>query len=1219
MNNDRSQQNTTYNNSDVNREETLLAYYLARQVRDRALGRTEDECLENYPHDVYFIGNLRPRPIADEQDDFLSELINKLAPTTFGAEFELSPQADLITIQVVLSWACYYRIFPTLDQQRSRRNPEEGVKHEMESEKTISNEDAVDNTVKEDDLVEEDDQSELERQQEKENRRAEEESPEITESARGRRRNRRATDSLYIRFRKIPCKALGSVILQRDKASGWSVYKSTLQNALDKETRRAQQVALNDPEHLRTSGSPESRVRVPDESLTSENTYKDFLAKLNLDVVPEWAWKIETGIRVVDGKADTFIPIFEFVNASPSSGHRNNEPFLFDTQAEFKIEEAKVRPFEVELAPQGFRYDRTMWGRGFNCAVEKDAESIDQLFTTHAPIYEQSRYETRSEPEAPFDILATDPVPVLTNILYAMESYRTEWNQVRAGYVEEDPNWEEKYGEDFDRDLAIFEREINAFRRGLDFIRQDSDVRFAFHLTNETFRRLGDYPTKPKTAWRLFQIVFIVSQIPGIAALRDSNSPDVTDRKQVDIIYFPTGGGKTEAYLGTIVFHCFFDRLRGKTAGVTAWTRFPLRLLTLQQTQRMADAIGVAELVRQNQTDPRLFGKDVDPFAVGYLVGSEATPNEILDPKNYKFAKPKHNVIWSQANDSNERQRWKRVVTCPACRTNTVQVDFDSDIVRIIHRCINEKCAFPNGEIPIYIIDNEIYRYLPSVIVGTIDKLAGLGNQQKFAQILGFVTGRCARHGYYAKKCCQKDCEWRDDRRRKLGLDLPSPKGISGPTLFVQDELHLLKEGLGTFDGHYETFTQRLRAEFGQDNILKFIASSATIEAFERQVEHLYGRSSAFARRFPGPGPTLWDSFYARTREYPQRLFIGILPHNKTIFNTMLELIEFYHREIQQLQGLSSSALNPYQGTYQPGTQEWEALLDNYITSLTYFLAMRELDGIHTDLDYDTNGRLRQDGLNPLKIDELTGSTSTADVTKILERLERTANPKDADAVLATSMVSHGVDIDRFNAMIFYGMPRQTAEYIQASSRVGRAHVGLVFTCMHPARERDRSHYAYFNKYHEYLGQLVEPVAINRWATYSIDRTLPGLFMGVLLQLLAYQQSDVNPSRFYRRDHVVKAINAGRITEENFIPLLEDAYLSYVGSGINLDSYRDKIKSQIESFLYDQIIPSQADFVSDAFEPNKPMRSLRDVDEAIQIEIDQDGADWTDRMSRTTS
>src|SRR5205807_2286030 len=163
-----------------------------------------------------------------------------------------------------------------------------------------------------------------------------------------------------------------------------------------------------------------------------------------------------------------------------------------------------------------------------------------------------------------------------------------------------------------------------------------------------------------------------------------------------------------EAYLGTLVFHCFYDRLRGKTAGVTAWTRFPLRLLTIQQTQRVADVIGMAELIRRELPDPRLSGADIDPFAVGYFVGEGGSPNEI-------------------------------------------------------------------------------YRYLTSMIVSTIDKLAALGNQHKMAQIFGQVDGRCSIHGYYKSKCCQKDCT--DQKLLKRGRS----RGLSGPTQFVQDELHLIK------------------------------------------------------------------------------------------------------------------------------------------------------------------------------------------------------------------------------------------------------------------------------------------------------------------------------------------------------------------------------------------------------------------------------------------
>jgi hypothetical protein len=604
-----------------------------------------------------------------------------------------------------------------------------------------------------------------------------------------------------------------------------------------------------------------------------------------------------------------------------------------------------------------------------------------------------------------------------------------------------------------------------------------------------------------------------------------------------------------------------------------------------------------------------LSSKGVAGFAVGYFVGKEATPNEIINADRYRYASAENGAFWSQANDAQVRQNWKRIIACPSCRTKTVRVDFDADAMRVIHRCQQPNCAFPEGRLPIYVVDNEIYRYLPSVIVGTIDKLAGLGNQRKLAQVFGQVDGICQTHGYYKGKCCQKDCDGQS-------LRPAVPSGLSGPTLFIQDELHLLKEGLGTFDAHYETFTQQLQRRFGQTAPSKIIASSATIEAFARQVEHLYGRSQA--RVFPGLGPTLAESFYAQTQNYPQRLFVGLLPHNKTIFNTILELIELYHRIVQDLQRLPGTLPNPYGGSVAPGTPQWVDLLDPYVTSLTYFLANRELDSIRTDLKGDVVPNLELAGYTPIEPLDMTGGTSTDEVTRILDRLEQPGTPdRPADAVLATSMISHGVDVDRLNAMIFYGMPRQTAEYIQASSRIGRAHVGIVFGCLHPARERDHSHYTYFAKYHEFIGQLVEPVAINRWAKFSLRRTAPGLFMGTLLQLLSNAPGEAqNGGRYYMRDYVSQKISSGNIQASQFIPLLEAAYLVNAPDNVAEEDFRAEIARRVQMFL-DQILNAGASctWVSNALIP-QPMTSLRDVDESLPIELDSSGSEWAARSNR---
>jgi hypothetical protein len=331
----------------------------------------------------------------------------------------------------------------------------------------------------------------------------------------------------------------------------------------------------------------------------------------------------------------------------------------------------------------------------------------------------------------------------------------------------------------------------------------------------------------------------------------------------------------------------------------------------------------------------------------------------------------------------------------------------------------------------------------------------------------------------------------------------------------------------------------------------------------------------------------------------------------------VLEIIEYYHETVHGLQALPRTAPNPYGGTLTPGTEAWQELLDSYTTSVTYFLATRDLSSIRTDLDAAVNTDLERQGYRPLEIQELTGGTSTDDVTRILDRLQMPA-PRSSthNAVLATNMISHGVDIDRLNLMIFYGMPRQNAEYIQSSSRVGRSHVGVIFNCLHPARERDQSHYSYFTKFHEYLGQMIEPVAINRWSKFSIQRTLPGLFMAVLLQLISNRAETENPNLYYMLSFVKQEISRGNIRGDDFIPLLREAYCVDAQQTAGAASFAAEINTLVRLFL-DQIIAAgtQQTFVSDALIP-RPMNSLREVDELLEIKLDDNGTQWSARTSK---
>lgn len=1204
---------------ELSREQLALTSYLVDRVCGRALGRLDDYCIRNYPHDVYFIGNLRSQEQGQHRlgtAPHIPELINKLAPTAFGAEFNIEPHEGA-RVHVELSWSSYYRVFPTYAEQRQHqeglniRQARSGPDPNLAASQTPTADDDEDDNPPAEEIGSLGDDGEADAVGASATPAATTPAsatptpgtpgPAATGQSGG------ARDILMLRFKKVLCSAAAYIKFDQAQDGNLSVDSSDLEQAIDLEIRRVLAIVGADTEAARAEADLYAQIRVPDAALRSSAAFDQFLASLRTPITPSWAWEVRPTLR---SSLDAGRVIFSLIFANDSSRQLSSagkdnphiESFLFDTHARFIFENCTVSPFTINLAPKGFRYDRYLPAQGFNCAVEPVEQGASDFITLHAPIYEQRRYQTRSQPEAPFAELANNPVPVLDRILTAMEGYREVWDRERERYIREISGWEAKHGQEFDNDRRIFEEEISNFRAGRNLIRDNPDILFAFRLTNETFRRLPK-----KTSWRLFQIVFLVAQLPGLCSLGTFKGTNAADFEKVDIVYFPTGGGKTEAYLAVLVFQCFFDRLRGKTAGVTSWIRFPLRLLTLQQTQRVADAIGTAEIVRREQKDQRLNSQRVSGFGVGYFVGKTSTPNEIVNLDQFGFdPRPEERATWETANDAQARQAWRRLMYCPSCKTPTVRVDFDTTQTRLLHACTNPGCKFPNGRIPIYVIDNEIYRYLPAVLVGTIDKLASVGNQRKMAQLFGSVDGACRVHGFFKGTCCQKECDGKQ-------LQRTVPDGLSGPTLFIQDELHLLKEGLGTFDGHYETFTRELLSEIRPGARQKIIASSATIENFARQIEHLYAIDQAQARRFPGAGPSLGQSFYAETLPYPQRRYVGIIPHNKTIFNAMLELLEYYHFSVQEVARLGSGSANPYGGRVLPGTGEWLGLLDLYVTSTTYFQGNREMNSMRRDLEDHVNPILESAGYDVVKIIEMTGATSTDDVATALEFLERPKpGAEPATSVLATQMISHGVDIDRLNAMFFYGMPKQNAEYIQASSRVGRTNVGMVFVCHHPARERDQSHYSLFNKFHQYLGQLVEPVAINRWAKFSINRTLPGLFMGVLLQLLSYRDPSKKPGSYYMANFVRREMTDRRIRQTDFIEILEKAYDVRNGNDAARAAFRDEILTRVPQF-FDQIIAAQNEqWVSNALIP-RPMTSLRDVDDPIVVNLDANGSQWASR------
>jgi hypothetical protein len=438
------------------------------------------------------------------------------------------------------------------------------------------------------------------------------------------------------------------------------------------------------------------------------------------------------------------------------------------------------------------------------------------------------------------------------------------------------------------------------------------------------------------------------------------------------------------------------------------------------------------------------------------------------------------------------------------------------------------------------------------------------------------------------------------------------------------------------------------------------------------------------AERFPAPGPYLRENFYAEERPETQRYYIGLIPHGKTHINAIIDLLFYYHREIQEL--MTTAVNSPHDllaGAALEGT-EIDAPLDAdsineviqtltlYSTSLTYLLSKKDGDRLDQSIVSQLDAYMRDEDRPPLASERMTGGTPFEEVQELLDRLEdpweaesdedvfqrlvdrelvleengeavlelrdtlehsldedddgvtgtdfqfalSKAEPEEREglawlltswlnAITATSMISHGVDIDRFNMMVFFGMPRQTAEYIQSSSRSGRSHPGLVFDVCHPIRERDLSHYHFFEKYHEFLDRLVEPVPVNRWAKNSVQRTHPGLFMGLLLNHYMYRD-DVDP--LYFGDRAEEFID--EVDEDELADRINRMYGNGDGHEEFMQDAEELTRSSISEIRLDD-----NQWTSDRL-PSSAMRSLRDVDEQLPIRAEYSYRDIFESFDR---
>lgn len=624
----------------------------------------------------------------------------------------------------------------------------------------------------------------------------------------------------------------------------------------------------------------------------------------------------------------------------------------------------------------------------------------------------------------------------------------------------------------------------------------------AFRLANRAMataagQRLGVMKGLPANAvdpqWRPFQLAFLLMNLPGIA------NPADHDREVVDLLFFPTGGGKTEAYLGLAAFTLVLRRLRNpgiSSAGLSVLMRYTLRLLTLDQLGRAATLICALEMERQK--DAQTLGDW--PFEIGLWVGKAATPN-VMGAKgdgNNDSARAK---TIAYKNNDDAKPKPIPLEDCPWCGTkfkaNSFTLlpsqDFPTDL-RIT--CLNRDCAFSrNNPLPILAVDEPIYRRLPCFLIATVDKFAAM---PWTAEVGGFF-GRVQRHdsqGFYGPAAPQ------------TGHPLPGER-LLPPDLVIQDELHLISGPLGTMAGLYETALDELATieRDGRRIRPKIVASTATVRRAESQIRALFNHR--LVEIFPPPGPNRRDSFFAYTQttaECHARQYVGVAAPGRSpkvvMLRVYLALMAAAQKWYQQ-HGSKPDPANP---------------ADPYMTLLGYFNSLRELGGARRLIEDEVRNRLAGYGMRRRKGEaegpfvnrkiafeplELTSRVSTAQVADAKRRLEKPYSDKEhVDVAIATNMISVGLDITRLGLMVVYGQPKTSAEYIQATSRVGRdpSRPGLVVTILNIHKPRDRSHYERFSAYHESFYRSVEATSVTPFSPRALDRGLAGTLVALARQ-----------------------------------------------------------------------------------------------------------------------
>jgi len=966
-----------------------------------------------------------------------------------------------------------------------------------------------------------------------------------------------------------------------------------------------------------------------------------------------WLFQPELIVESPDGK-----PIFHSRPQSRDPGKSDPATFAED------LEMAMLYRHEVEFGV----------GHGVSIHVECPEGVPDRairLSTKVIPTYEVPRTTPpTTEDWHKLDGLAVDmkelgetPTPELAEKLRPLMTAYEAWIQDREVDLKKpDLTHYKMSGQD------SLDRCRNALRRiqeGLDLIQKDEMAAEAFRFANQSMwqqrihsiisqKKRRDEPIDERAidvtanrAWYPFQLAFILLNLPGITQL---DHPDRTgeDKAIADLLWFPTGGGKTEAYLGLTAYTMAIRRLQGDVEnrsgefGVAVLMRYTLRLLTIQQFQRATTLICACEIIRRN--NEKRWGRE--PFRIGLWVGQKTTPN--TTDQAAESIREEHGGKFGGKGSGSPAQ----LTHCPWCGSRidsgkNIQVEtFSKGRCRTITYCgdLLGRCPFsgkqsPQEGIPVLVVDDEIYRRLPALLIATVDKFAQMPWNGRVQMLFGQVESYCDRHGFRSPEIEDSDSH------PKKG-NLPPVKSrdhltLRPPDLIIQDELHLISGPLGTLVGLYETAVDKLCSWSvnGKTVRPKVIASTATIRKAADQVH------ATFLRRvnvFPPHGLDVRDNFFSLQRqpsdELPGRRYVGIFApgrRQKAVW-------------IRVYLALLAAAQTLYE------KKGYGKDVDPWMTVVGYFNSMRELGGMRRLVDDDVRsrlGRMDQRGFSKRSlttIDELTSRKDSTDIPEVLDHLEVAFDPyqedkrkemikrgqmkdlpkRPLDVLLATNMVSVGVDVQRLGLMVVAGQPKTTAEYIQATSRVGRKYPGLVFNVCNWTRPRDLSHYETFEHYHATFYKHVEALSVTPFAEGALSRGLTALLVSCVRLQGTEFNANQRASRIDRDHPYIQDAIKTIVRRAELVGNLGDAFIKNLktelnervdqwceearnASGGRVLGYGEKRDGVTVELLHRPSLDQWSDFTC--------LNSLRDVEPTVGLIFHDGGLDADPNFSVPTS